>query len=377
MIRLPCQPRCMPPPRPRIKPALRPLWRNGSTLQLGVDPAHAVVIGGLDPGSAKVLTSLDGTRDLPGVTAAAAALGVDAARLDELFAVLTRAGVLEDGADETRPLSGLSRVERDRLGPDLAAASLLAGAGGSGVSTLERRRCAVVQVFGAGRVGSTIVSLLAAAGVGAVVVEDSGVTRDADVTPAGPCPEDVGSRRQDAAVRAARRAAPSMRSGLPMGRPLPDLAVLTAAHGADAPIAERMVRDGVPHLFARVRETTGVIGPFVVPGRTSCLRCHDLHRTDRDPAWPSIVAQLSSGARDRPVACDVVLATAVAAHASLHVLSVIDGDLEPTSVDGTWEISPRDGGLRRRSWSVHPVCGCGWASEPDTFAETEAEAVPR
>lgn len=358
----------MPPPRPRIKPALRPLWRNGSTLQLGVDPAHAVVIGGLDPGSAKLLTSLDGTRDLPGVTAAAAQLGVDAARLDELFAVLTRAGVLEDGADETRPLSGLSRVERDRLGPDLAAASLLAGADGSGVSTLERRRCAVVQVFGAGRVGSTIVSLLAAAGVGAIVVEDSGITRDADVTPAGPCPDDVGSRRQDAAVRAARRAAPSMRSGLPVGRPLPDLAVLTAAHGADAPIAERMIRDGVPHLFARVRETTGVIGPFVVPGRTSCLRCHDLHRTDRDPAWPSIVAQLSNGARDRPVACDVVLATAVAAHASLHVLSVIDGDREPTSVNGTWEISPHDGELRRRSWSVHPCCGCGWATAPD--AET-------
>jgi hypothetical protein len=40
----------------------------------------------------------------------------------------------------------------------------------------------------------------------------------------------------------------------------------------------RIVRDlhnaGVPHLLVRVREATGLVGPLVIPGATSCLINH-------------------------------------------------------------------------------------------------------
>ena len=50
-----------------------------------------------------------------------------------------------------------------------------------------------------------------------------------------------------------------------------DLVVL-----ADDLLADpRMVRDlhsrGVPHLAVRVRDGTGLVGPLVIPGVTSCL----------------------------------------------------------------------------------------------------------
>jgi hypothetical protein len=354
----------MSPQRPQLKAALRRVWRDGSTLQLGVDPAHAVVISGLDPGAARVLDSLDGSRDLRSLAMGAARHGVDAARLDELLAVLSRAGVLEDAAADHRALAGLSRSERDRLAPDVAAASLRPGSEG-GIAVLARRRRAVVQVSGAGRVGASVVSLLASAGVGVVVVEDAGITQEADVAPAAAAPQDVGARRQDAAVRAARRVAPSVRATLPPGRAVPDLAVLATGSGGDPAVTDRMLRAGVPHLVARVRETTGVVGPLVLPGRSSCQRCHDLHRSDRDPAWPSIAAQLTGGSRQRVAACDTVLATAVAAHAALQALAFLDGDPAPPAVDGTLEISQADGRVRRRSWGVHPACGCSWGSQLD------------
>ena len=122
----------------------------------------------------------------------------------------------------------------------------------------------------------------------------------------------------------------------------------------------------VPHLFAAVREGTGVVGPLVLPGQSSCQRCHDLHRTDRDPAWPSIAAQLSGTASQVTTPCDVVLATTVAAHAALQVLAFLDGDRAAAgpdrlpTVDGTLEIAREDGRVRRRSWSRHPLCGCSW-----------------
>jgi hypothetical protein len=53
-----------------------------------------------------------------------------------------------------------------------------------------------------------------------------------------------------------------------------DLVVLSDYLVADP----RMVRDlhsrGVPHLAVRVRDGTGLMGPLVIPGVTSCLGTH-------------------------------------------------------------------------------------------------------
>jgi hypothetical protein len=206
-----------------------------------------------------------------------------------------------------------------------------------------------------------VIALLAAAGVGTVVASDRAVLRGRDVAPGGAELSDVGARRQDAAMRAARRVAPGLRARLPAGRDQPDVVVLTPEAAPGEQIAADLARRGVPHLLARIRDGTGVIGPFVLPGRSSCLRCHELHRSDRDPAWPALSAQLAAQApADEP--CDVAMATLVAAQAVLQVLALLDQPegTFPSTVDGTLEISPLDGRTRRRRWSVHPLCGCDW-----------------
>ncbi|MBB2771315.1 MULTISPECIES: hypothetical protein [Mycolicibacterium] len=142
-----------------------------------------------------------------------------------------------------------------------------------------------------------------------------------------------------------------------------DLVVL-----ADYLVAEpRVVRDlhdaHVAHLPVRVRDGCGLIGPLVFPGRTSCLSCADLHRSDRDAAWPTLAAQLRGtvGSADRPT----VLATAAVALDRIHrVLRAIrdTGDpaaaADPAATDTTWEF---DVGTRTtvvRRWSRHPRCTC-------------------
>jgi hypothetical protein len=219
----------------------------------------------------------------------------------------------------------------------------------------------MVTVRGAGRVGASVVALLAAAGVGCVLAQDATVTTTADLAPAGAAREDVGLTREDAALRGARRVAPSVRGRAPRRRTEPDLVVLAEGHRDEPELPDRLLRRGVVHLFADVREGTGVVGPLVLPGRSSCRRCHELHRADRDPAWPSVVAQLSGTARRGPAPCDVVLATAVAAQATTQALAFLDGADPPPAVDGTIEIAQVDGRQRRRGWTVHPLCGCAWA----------------
>jgi hypothetical protein len=142
-----------------------------------------------------------------------------------------------------------------------------------------------------------------------------------------------------------------------------DLVVL-----ADYLVAEpRLVRDlhdsKIPHLLVRVRDGAGLVGPLVLPGLTSCLGCADLHRSDRDAAWPAVAAQLRDtvGAADRAT----VLATAALALGQIDtVLSAIRGDHQaaplqpPATLSTTLEFDAATSTIATRHWPRHPRCGC-------------------
>jgi hypothetical protein len=66
--------------RPCLKPALRRAWRDRTTLQFGVGPAHRAVLESATPADAAFLDLLDGTRELPALTAAAGVADSSTAR---------------------------------------------------------------------------------------------------------------------------------------------------------------------------------------------------------------------------------------------------------------------------------------------------------
>jgi bacteriocin biosynthesis cyclodehydratase domain-containing protein len=138
----------------------------------------------------------------------------------------------------------------------------------------------------------------------------------------------------------------------------PDVVVLADWHRRELPAA--LMRAQVPHLAASASEAIGVVGPLVLPGRSACLRCLDLTRAERDPAWPLILAQLTSHAAADPAACDSVLAAMVAAQATAQVLTFIDrGPATTAVISGTLELVLPGWQWRRRTWPPHQSCRCG------------------
>lgn len=141
-----------------------------------------------------------------------------------------------------------------------------------------------------------------------------------------------------------------------------DLAVLTDYLVADPRVVRDLHDAGTAHLPVRVRDGAGLIGPLVIPGVTSCLRCADLHRSDADPAWPAIATQLcrTVGSADRPT----ILGTAALALREIHqVLRALPGgagaQLEPPStLDTTLEFDVTAGTVAARRWTWHPKCTC-------------------
>ncbi|MCK0111104.1 hypothetical protein MWU75_02975 [Ornithinimicrobium sp. F0845] len=114
----------------------------------------------------------------------------------------------------------------------------------------------------------------------------------------------------------------------------------------------------VPQLPVVLRDGEVVIGPLVHPGRSACLRCLDLHRRDRDRAWPTILTQITSPAVEltRRVDAPPAHANAVAALVAMITLECL---VSVESVLGvSWHLSLPLPDVRTRRWERHPACDC-------------------
>lgn len=308
--------------RPLLLPALARLWRDATTMQLGVDPERAVMIAPVDAATATFLDSLDGQSQFDDVLAKApAALAPGSARA--LVTALMGYGAVVD-AD-------------------------------AGAPKAPARRRLTVLLRCRGRVGPVVAVLLAAAGVGRVTVSGGGVVGPDDVAVGGLSPDDVGRPYTVATMDAVRRVAPGVDTRQPTTRWLPDFVVLAAGPLPNPADQVRWAAAGVPHLPVLLRDGVAVVGPLVLPGRTACLGCVEQHRRDRDPAWPVLAAQLATDQRPEPA--EAVVVSAAAALAAAEIVGHLDGGAAATA-GASLEVGPPGEPPRRREWAPHPRCGC-------------------
>jgi len=360
-----------PARRPTLLPALRRLWRDPHRLQPGTDPGRAVVLELGDPGCARILDLLDGTRTEANLLREAIRLGIPADDVASLLTTLSTAGLVID-AHALRPAE-LSDATRRRLDHEVAALAMRGPGRGcvrdnglgpsqgqvpsrtsTAAAAIRRRLAAQVLITGSSQLVVPIACTLAQSGVGHLDPDVNGVARLADVLPGGLLPTDAHRPRGVAAAEAVRRVAPEVDL-----TPLrPGQATFAVLVGFAAPATLTALSYGtrrLAHLAVAVRDAIVVVGPLVRPGQTPCLNCLDLHRVDRDPAWQRVSAQLNTGPEiAEPVAATTALASA--AYAAAEVLAHIDGGA-PTTLGATVEISGPAQSTRRR-WTQHPRCGC-------------------
>lgn len=352
---------------PMIKSALRRGWRDRQTVRYGVTPGHSVLFGPLDGATESFLTLLDGTRGLPALRDAAAALGLGRGAVDRVLRHLHTAGVLDDATADREVAAQVT----DALRPDLASLSLLHPAPGEGLRRLVARRQGWVRVHGAGRVGAAVAATLAQAGVGRVEVVDGGQVAPEDSAPAGLRTAQVGERREVAARTVVRDRAPWRRAGdasKESVRQSVGLVVFAprdgiAAYAPDPAIAEPVRAAGTPHLYAGVVEATGFVGPLVVPGATGCGECLLRHRAQREPTWPLLVTQWRNARKPGVPACDTPLATVVAGLTAASALAFLDGST-PSLEGRRMEVALPTLTVAHQTIAPHPECPCGAAHQP-------------
>lgn len=335
--------------RRRLKPGTAVLWRDRNTLQLE-HGTRRIVVEPLDTAAVRHL--LDGDQT-----------GTDAA-LSGLRNQLDALGFLDDPAPHVQLHAVVVDIDgRSRIAPLLGSALAAAGVG-------------QVRNLAAGEANHDL------ACPGGALPSDEGrpfrVAFDDAITRAVAARRKGGSKTADSVARPASGARPAAVRGRRRGRPAPsrlapDLTILTEYGPIEPAVRDALHVEGRTHLVVSVDEDRAIIGPLVVPGVTSCLRCLDLHRCDRDPAWPLLAVQLAT-TRHRRRTADIALCLAAAGVATSQVLTFLSGETVAT-MGSTLEWHSPDWRLRRRRWPPHPQCDCGASARSTHARHNEAVIV--
>lgn len=147
------------------------------------------------------------------------------------------------------------------------------------------------------------------------------------------------------------------------------------------PRVQRLLHEAAtPHLHVHLRDGAGALGPLVLPGRTACMGCGDLHRRDADPAWPELMLRLlgRSGHADPPtVAATVGLASARVRAFLLSRRAAAHGRATaPPRLDTLVEVDAAEARIRTAPWPAHPECGCRAAAFGAAAPAPKRSAAP-
>jgi bacteriocin biosynthesis cyclodehydratase domain-containing protein len=131
-------------------------------------------------------------------------------------------------------------------------------------------------------------------------------------------------------------------------------------------VLDPLIRAGTPHVVVRLVDGSALIGPFVVPGVTACLRCVDAHQSIGDPDHVPVTNRyVRATARARadgvPDVTDPVLANVAVAWAVRDVVAHLEGR-RPATWSRTLVLDDDPSSQREAVWPRHPECGCCWSA---------------
>ncbi|WP_102160108.1 ThiF family adenylyltransferase [Zhihengliuella halotolerans] len=319
-------------PARRINPGLRLYRLTATSVCIGLG-ARGIWIGGVSDADRAYLARL-----------AASGSHVDYPVADTTLPPAPRCRELDRLVEPVLVEAGSYRLpglRADIMAPDVADWSLAYAAHAG--PALQRRDDAVVRVHGLGRAGAQAAQLLAAAGVGTIVLDDSLDVRPADLGTGPLSMSDLGRPRAAAVTRRLESSHPQTRVISGAREATADITLLFADPATGLPRHSVAGLDAA-HLPVRFEDSRAVVGPLVLPGLTPCLRCC----VDHPVASPS----------SAPVGTEVTLAATAAGIAVMHALMLLDRVNVPASAGHEVAVDLASGATSVTPQRTGDHCGC-------------------
>ncbi|HUW78043.1 MAG TPA: hypothetical protein VMV52_04755 [Candidatus Nanopelagicaceae bacterium] len=234
--------------------------------------------------------------------------------------------------------------------PELQITTHHSGVIDGGQAALLARSRARIDIYGCGLIGANIARSLAAGGVGELRLSDQ-----RSITSQHLPVSSLSSVGQNAARDLERSLSRDYPRVTARKIKQPALVIITRPPAPSEILA--WMNFSVSHLLIESRGDAIEIGPLVVPGKNSCLRCLTLDRLDRDPNWYTV--ELCGQTDHEPPAALAQVAAGLGALAALSLLDDPDPRAHSRLADTTLRIEASlsiSSAARKR----HPRCGCSW-----------------
>ena len=147
-----------------------------------------------------------------------------------------------------------------------------------------------------------------------------------------------------------------------------DLLVVMSSGEPDRSALADAVRCAVTHLVVTLTGDAVRVGPLVIPGRTPCIGCTDLHRAAWDPGWLALVPQFGRAGAHRGAVTALPIRSRLAQHVAAAEVVATCLDLADTarhSAAAPAQIRTIGPDRRVRTEghaAFHPRCACALLS---------------
>jgi len=154
-----------------------------------------------------------------------------------------------------------------------------------------------------------------------------------------------------------------------------DVVLVLALGEVDRDRLDPLIRSRTSHLVVRMVDAGAVLGPFVVPGVTACLRCVDAHQSLLDPDHVAVTSRYlratavprDDGVPDVP---DPSLVALALSWATRDLVAHLVGQ-EPSTFSRTIRFDRQPAHREELRWLRHPDCGCCWSALDPTSGTIE------
>lgn len=320
---------------------------GAGTAQFGLDRRWALRLSHLRPGEIEWLQAAASHAKPP--ASIAPRHQIAAHRVSEILATLSQAGVLLPNpvAPKAKPYL-VSQIVAANPAAELPALSALRP-DGDGHQTLIRRAQSTVAITSANRLGAGLALLLAAAGVGRLLILDASPVLPEDLVPYRAA--HLGTARCQAVKLLVAEVAP-LAEVITEGTP--DVVISVEFGTQTSAYFGPLLSLATPHLPIATQEASAEIGPFVLPNNSACTHCLQLTRRNADEDWAGLITEV---AETGAVGLETSVGVAAAGLAGAQVLSFLDGG-RPALLNRVATISAPDVIPALTEVAPHPDCGC-------------------
>lgn len=345
--------------RPRLHPHVPLVWRDKTTLQIGVAPAASALIDDADVVLLRFLQDLDGRltieqlRQLPNCPSPR--------RLKHALAALAQAHGLIDAEIELASQTRAPRSLRERTLNQSLTQQLTRAEPDGGALVMSAIKKAYVFVHGANPLAFAITHLLAAGGVGRIVIDSpqhlAVKVRPETIIGLGPQWCHLG----EPGILVSREIAKSFGAEIsrPKGLHQPDFEIFT--QWPDTNQRDRVSAEQIDHVLAITSGGFASVGPLVLPGKSPCLRCIELAQQRHDPQWVYTRFQLRDHQTRIDQCWDSLTTTWAAATTCMGVLfhlARLQGDPTSSLVGQRLVASSLGPQISVEQFGLDPTCGC-------------------